>query len=284
MRQNISLILCFFLGHAIFHFLSQSFAVLLPSIQAAFLVTPVQIGALITVRELVTGIISLPGGMISDYFSNRRAYLLTICLVLFAVGWLVIAGAPLFGMLYLGMLLIAGASAVWHLPSLVELGARFPDKRGTVFAIHGAGGSSGDIIGPVVTGLLLAFLSWRNILTLYTALPLGVAVWTYFLFRKLQRDKEEPDTRPTESVGAYSREHLSQSWQILKTTDIWLVNIVAGLRSMCFAVLITFLPIFMHDSGFSARSIGFHFGLLWAVGLLAGSLAATAAIVTRDLG
>ena len=38
---------------------------------------------------------------------------------------------------------------------------------------------------------------------------------------------------------------------------------------MCFAVLITFLPIFMHDSGFSARSIGFHFGLLWAVGLIA---------------
>jgi len=37
---------------------------------------------------------------------------------------------------------------------------------------------------------------------------------------------------------------------------------------MCFTVIITFLPIFSHDSGFSPHSIGFHFGLLWAIGLL----------------
>ena len=41
---------------------------------------------------------------------------------------------------------------------------------------------------------------------------------------------------------------------------------------MCFTVLITFLPIYMHDSGFSSRSIGFHFGLLWAIGLLVSPL------------
>ena len=50
------------------------------------------------------------------------------------------------------------------------------------------------------------------------------------------------------------------------------MNIVAGLRSMCFTVLITFLPIHMHDSGFSSQSIGFHFGLLWSIGLLVSPL------------
>ncbi len=272
MKKHLPLLLCFFCGHAMFHFLAQSFAVLLPSIQQTFLVTPIQIGALITVREFATGLISLPGGMISDRLSNYRAQLLTICLILFGLGWLIIAAAPLYGMLYVGMVLIAAAGAVWHLPSLVELGSRFPDKRGTVFAIHGAGGSTGDVLGPMATGLLLTYLSWQNILTLYTVLPLVVALWTLLLFKRLSRGEPGRAERIQTQEAIDSKAQLRASWQILRTTDIWLVNVVAGLRSMCFTVLITFLPIFMHDSGFSAASIGFHFGLLWAIGLLASPI------------
>lgn len=272
MKKNLSLLLCFFFGHAVFHFMGQSFAVLLPSIQETFLVTPVQIGALITVREIVSGVVSLPGGIMSDHFGRQRALILTICLVLFALGWLIISFAPVYSVLYLGMLLIAAASAVWHLPSLIELGTRFPDKRGTVFAIHGAGGSTGDVIGPIATGMLLAYFSWRDILTFYTVLPLVIAVWTFLLFNGLYRDKTKLEEKSGALPQADTKEQLRVSWTILKTTDIWKVNIVAGLRSMCFAVLITFLPIHMHDSGFSARSIGFHFGLLWAIGLFASPL------------
>jgi len=272
MKKNLSLLLCFFFGHAVFHFMGQSFAVLLPSIQETFLVTPIQIGALITVREIVSGVVSLPGGIMSDHFGRQRALILTICLVLFALGWLIISFAPVYSVLYLGMLLIAAASAVWHLPSLIELGTRFPDKRGTVFAIHGAGGSTGDVIGPIATGMLLAYFSWRDILTFYTVLPLVIAVWTFLLFNGLYRDKTKLEEKSGALPQADTKEQLRVSWTILKTTDIWKVNIVAGLRSMCFAVLITFLPIHMHDSGFSARSIGFHFGLLWAIGLFASPL------------
>ncbi|MDB4517076.1 MFS transporter, partial [Crocinitomicaceae bacterium] len=216
--------------------------------------------------------VSLPGGIMSDHFGRQRALILTICLVLFALGWLIISFAPVYSVLYLGMLLIAAASAVWHLPSLIELGTRFPDKRGTVFAIHGAGGSTGDVIGPIATGMLLAYFSWRDILTFYTVLPLVIAVWTFLLFNGLYRDKTKLEEKSGALPQADTKEQLRVSWTILKTTDIWKVNIVAGLRSMCFAVLITFLPIHMHDSGFSARSIGFHFGLLWAIGLFASPL------------
>ena len=269
MKKNLALLLCFFFGHAVFHFLAQSFAVLLPSIQQTFGVTPVQIGALITVREIATGLISLPGGMLSDYFAKRRALLLSGCLLLYAIAWLLIGWAPYFAVLSVGMVLIAAASAVWHLPSLVELGARFPDRRGTVFAIHGAGGSSGDIVGPMATGMLLAYFSWREILTIYTALPLVIAVWTFLLLSRLYRRGPTGQSHKALPPRTNPKENLRLCWAILKTTDIWLVNVVAGLRSMCFTVLITFLPIYMHDSGFSAPSIGFHFGLLWAIGLLA---------------
>ena len=252
--------------------MGQSFAVLLPSIQQTFLVSPIEIGALITTREIVSGLIALPGGVMSDYHARHRALILTLCIVVFAGAWFIIAITPIYFFLYVGMLLVAAASSIWHMPSLIELGTRFPENRGTVFAIHGAGGSSGDIVGPIATGMLLAYFSWREILSMYIILPLVIAVWTFLLLKKLYRGKQD---RPESGLGTVQATPLQQvqvSWQILKTTDIWKVNIVAGLRSMCFAVLVTFLPIFMHDSGFSSRSIGFHFGLLWAIGLLVSPL------------
>lgn len=266
-NKNSLIILCFFFGHTVFHFLGQSFAVLLPRIQETFLITPVQVGVLITVREIVAGVVSLPGGILSDYLHRYRAHILTICLILFGVGWIIIATAPVYGLLFVGMIVIASAGSVWHLPALVELGSRFAEKRGTVFAIHGAGGSIGDIIGPIATGLLLAYLSWREILTIYVSLPIILAIWTYLLFTKLDKI-DQNQFEKSESVAGHSlADQLKVLRDILKSTHIWRVNIVAGLRGMCFVVLITFLPIYMHDSGFSSRSIGFHFGLLWAIGL-----------------
>jgi MFS family permease len=121
----------------------------------------------------------------------------------------------------------------------------------------------------MATGMLLAYFSWREILTIYTALPLVIAVWTFLLISRLYRRGPTGQSHKAVPPRTNPKENLRLCWAILKTTDIWLVNVVAGLRSMCFTVLITFLPIYMHDSGFSAPSIGFHFGLLWAIGLLA---------------
>jgi MFS family permease len=266
--KNFSIILCFSLGHAIIHFMGQSFSVLLPNIQETFSITPVQVGALITAKELVAGLISLPGGILSDYLARYRAHILSLCFVVFAAGWLMIATAQTYGALFVGLAIIASASTIWHLPSLAELGSIFSEKRGTVFAVYGAGGSVGDIVGPIVTGMLLAFLSWREIVGIYISLPLLLAVWTFLLFTKRYKDKnkgvEEERKTGLHNLG----EQLKLSREILSTTHIWRVNIVAGLRGMCFTVLVTFLPIYMYDSGFSSKAIGFHFGLLWALGLL----------------
>lgn len=58
-----------------------------------------------------------------------------------------------------------------------------------------------------------------------------------------------------------------------KTTAIWKVNLVAGLRGMCFTIYVTFLPLYMKEGlALSSQSIGFHFGLLWAVGIVASPL------------
>ena len=272
--SGFGIILCLFLSHTVVHFLGQSFSVLLPSIQKTFDVTPIAIGSLITVKEVTAGFIALPGGIAADYFNRHRYLIMAISLGVFGLGWLVISFSPFYAFLFFGISIIALGSSIWHLPSIVELGSRFPDKRGTVLAVHGAGGSVGDITGPIITGVILMYLTWQKILTVYAILPILMALWTYWLYsgvkrKNLQKQELEKDKQqPAMSLG----EQLRLSREILKNTQVWKINLVAVFRSMCFATLTTFLPIYMYDSGFSNSSIGFHFGILWAIGLFISPL------------
>ena len=49
-------------GHGVFHWFTQSFLVMLPEVRDAFLLTELQVGGITSVRELVSGVVALPGG------------------------------------------------------------------------------------------------------------------------------------------------------------------------------------------------------------------------------
>lgn len=85
-------------------------------------------------------------------------------------------------LLLVGMAVVAVSHSIWHLPASASLSHHFPHRRGAVLAAHGVGGSVGDVAGPVVTGALLVFLSWRELISVYAVLPFflgAVAVWTF---------------------------------------------------------------------------------------------------------
>jgi MFS family permease len=99
-----------------------------------------------------------------------------------------------------------------------------------------------------------------------------MSFWVAWAFRGLgnQNSRSEP-TKRTEHPDFRGQLQITRA--ILKQTHIWRVNIVAGLRGMCFDIIVTFLPLFMKEElGLSSRSIGFHFGLLWTVGIVASPL------------
>ncbi|MBW1962151.1 MAG: MFS transporter [Deltaproteobacteria bacterium] len=256
-------------AHGIFHFMAQSFSVMLPAIKETFGISAVQIGAIITARELAAGMASFPGGVVSDYLRRYRGLLMASCMVMFALGWWVIGISPVYPLLLAGMVMVASAGSIWHLPSLAELSLQFSRRRGAALAVHGVGGSLGDIFGPMITGLLLGVLSWRGIISMYAALPLIMACWVTWAFRGLGNQKSRTvNTRQLEEADIRLQFKITK--HILKQTHIWRVNVVAGLRGMCFDIFVTFLPLFMKEKlGFSSQSIGFHFGLLWTVGIIA---------------
>ncbi len=272
-RGSYAILLCFFCAHAMFHFMAQSFSVMLPDVKNSFQITPIQVGTIMAAQNLASGFSSLPGGVLSDYLRGYRALLMAVCILVFGLGWLLISWSHLYGLVIVGAIILSVGASIWHLPSMAELGFQFAKHRGAALAVHGAGGSVGDVVGPVLTGLLLSAISWRNILSLYFVLPLIMTVWTYRSFSIIERSKSRSFPETSAAEKADFREQIALTKAVLKQTHIWRVNFVAGFRGMCFTVLVTFLPLIMKEQlEFSSEAIGFHFGLLWTLGILVSPL------------
>jgi len=90
-------------GHGIFHWFSQSFFVMLPEVVATFGLNGLQVGAISATREVVSGIIALPGGVVTDMVRRHWGLVLAGCMGLFGVGWLIMGISPVYPVLLLGM-------------------------------------------------------------------------------------------------------------------------------------------------------------------------------------
>jgi MFS family permease len=270
-RGGVRILTAFTIAHGIFHFMQQSFAVMLPAIKETFGINPIQIGALMTAKEIAMGVSSLPGGVLSDRLRRYRGIIMAVCMALFGLSWLLIGVASVYPLLIIGMVLVSIATSVWHLPSMAEISRRFSENKGTSLAIFGIGGSFGDIFGPVITGLLLGVLAWREVISVYALVPLLMAFWFFWTLRSFGRANQSDETAFEKNVDLKTQ--INTTIKYFKTTAIWKVNLVAGLRGMCYTIYVTFLPLYMKDGlELSSQSIGFHFGLLWAVGIVASPL------------
>jgi MFS transporter, FSR family, fosmidomycin resistance protein len=255
------------LTHGVSHFLNQSFLVMLPVLRDALNIDAVQVGAIMSVREIASGLSALPGGIICDRFSRQWGRVMAICLAAYALGWVGVALSPSYVPLMLAMVIVAVSASVWHLPSMAALSYHYSERRGTALSIYGVGGSAGDVVGPVATGFVLAYLSWRGVLSLYALAPLLLAAASLWALRGIG---------PREDNGASSmplRAQLRQSVGLLRQPALWRVNVVFGLHGMSYQVFTVFLPLFLADEmGFDTRAIGFHVALLFTLGIFASPL------------
>jgi MFS family permease len=256
-------------GHGIFHVLYQSFLVVLPTLKDALGISPVQVGAIIAAREIASGVASIPGGIVCDRLQRHWGLILAICIGGFGLGWLLVGLSPAYGILILGMVLVGVSSSIWHLPAMAALSQRFSDRRGMALAVHGIGGNIGDVLGPAMTGVLLTYVVWRNVISAYSLVPLFLALVVIWAFRDIGQTSDTD----TDTDGDTFAAQMKVTTGLLKNRTLWRVNLVSGLRGMCYEVYVAFLPLYLADElGFGSRAIGFHIALMFSVGILASPL------------
>ena len=254
------------LGHSVFHWIVQSFVVVLPEIQQAFLLNAVGVGGILAARELATGLVKLPAGVVADMLREHWGSLLAACLMASAVGAFLIGVSPGYYLVLIGIVIVAVSHSIWHLPSSASLSYHFRQRRAVALATHGVGGSVGDVVGPVATGALLAFLTWRQLLSIYAVAPLILGVVALGVFRNIGRTKEK-DPVATSQRAAVTR-------RLLRTPVLWGLALVYGLRAMALVALVTVLPLYLdNELALSTVSRGFHIGLLIVIGLIAKPVA-----------
>ena len=250
-------------GHGVFHWFTQSLIAMLPEVQAAFGLSGVGVGGITATREVVSGLVTLPGGVIIDALRKHWGLVLAVCMALFGIGWLIIGFSQHYYLLLFGMAVVALAASIWHLPAMASLSHHFARRKGTALSFHGVGGQIGDALAPPATGVLLGFLAWRDIISIYAALPIFLAFLVFWAFRNIGRT-QDADAADADGSGSQFR----ATSQVLRNPILWIVAFIGGIRGMAFIALITFLPIFLNDLGMSALVRNLHLGLLMAVGIV----------------
>ena len=94
-------------GHAMFHWIIQSFVVVLPEIQSAFNLNSVGVGGVLSARELAAGLIVLPGGVVVDLLRRYWGVLLAGCLGTAGLGSLIMGLSPVYPLLLVGIGVVA---------------------------------------------------------------------------------------------------------------------------------------------------------------------------------
>ena len=135
---------------------------MLPEIEATFGLNKVQVGAITATREIAGGLVMLPSGVILDILRPYWGIVLSLCMLVFGLGWILTGLSPIYPVILVGMVIVSVASSIWHLPAMGALSHHFQHRKGTALSFHGIGGNLGDFIGPLATGAILTVMSWRG--------------------------------------------------------------------------------------------------------------------------
>ncbi len=258
-------------GHGVFHWIAQSFIVVLPEVRDLLLGgSSVAVASIQSTREVVSGVVSLPGGVLTDALRRYWGWVMAACMGLFGIGWLLMASAGWlvpgaswvaqtsgtgeqvsgqlnpagYALLLFGMAVVGVAASVWHLPAMAALSSHFRERRGSVLSFHGVGGNVGDVIGPPLTGILLVALSWQAIISIYAVVPIFLTLLVFWAFRDIgHRAQEAAGTQTAEAL----RSQLAETKLIVRNARVWGIMTVAGLRGMAYLGFVTVLPLYLAD-------------------------------------
>lgn len=248
------------LGHAIKHIYNSGFQViLLPEIKIGLGLSATELGWIAASRQSTGWFTTMGAGYAADRFSNRASLMLGLSLSLMGVSYFIAGSAPNFWMMLGAMLLVGIGPSIYHPPAIGALSRRFPDRRGFALSLHGAGGSTGEVLGPLVTAGALAVLVWQDVLRagLFPALLGALLIWS--MMRGV----------PSTQVAAQSRAQYFRSiTKLLRNGAMLTLVSVTILRSMGQSSVTIFLPVYLReDLEYSAARVAIYLSMAQVIGI-----------------
>ncbi len=265
-------------AHGFEHLISNSIPLLTTVIAVDLGLGALQVGAIVAVRSAAAGITSVTGGFLSDLLHHRIAWVLSISAFLTAIGLVLVATAPSYAVILLALALASCGAALWHPPALGLLAQRFPNRRGLFLSMHRSTGSVGDVVGPMIAGiLLLGALQWEAAdgLTVGWELGLEPVQWrwilagaapimfiaTFVIYVLLRHAGSAPP------AGVDLGQRLGAMWRgtyvAFRGTGLWAIFAVAAVRGMADGSMLFLVPLYLtHGLGINTFQASAHLALM----------------------
>jgi MFS family permease len=265
------------LGHALTHWYPATFYLLLPIIGNELGLSFSQIGLVMTCQYIAGAVANVPGGVLVDTW-GRKGLLMGVSLFWVGFPYLLMS----FTHSYLALLgcvaLVGAGNSLWHPTAIPTLARRFPQRKGFVLALHGMGGNAGDAIAPLVVGLLLTLMTWRQVVLINVVpgllMSLMLLVFLGTLRLGVKAGSKAPAGKIDDGKGQTLADYRRGLGQLFRNRSLMLLSTSGAFRSMTQIALLTFLPLFMaREMGWSALWVGGAMFALQAAGLIASPIA-----------
>jgi len=220
--------------HGLVHVLELTYGAVLVSIAREFGSSLFILGVLANVMGFAFGAMSLPTGVLADRMSERN--LLIFCCLGMGASSVVIGLAPNVYVLGAGLLALGLALGIYH-PTASTFISRVVAQRSLGFGYQGIGGNIGIALGPILAGVIAAFLGWR---AAYLIFAIPVLLMAAVFFFTMRADKPAVHLSPVDVEG-------------LKTSSrsviIALVLICTSqvLNGFIYRGMVTFLPAYLSE-------------------------------------
>lgn len=188
MRQDAQVIGLVGLAHGVSHFFHLILAPLFPWIKEAFALSYAELGLLMTMFFVVSGIGQALAGFVVDRVGARAVLFSGIGFL--GVAALVLSQANSYWMLMIGSMLAGVGNSVFHPADFTLLNKRVSSPRlGHAFSVHGISGNLGWASAPIFLTALAGLYDWRTALLGAACIPFAVLA-LLFVYRDLLHTDE----------------------------------------------------------------------------------------------
>jgi len=210
LRQDARVIGLVGVSHGVSHFYHLILAGLFPWLKSAFSLSYAELGALMSVFFVVSGVGQALSGFLVDKVGARRVLFTGHALLGGAA--LVLASAPNYMVLLLGSLIAGCGNAVFHPAGYTLLNQHVSKQRlPYAFSVHGISGNIGWAAAPLFLAAVATFSNWRTALLAASVIP-ALMLLTLFLNRKVLGTKAPVQTAAQAAGGSFDFLRLPAVW------------------------------------------------------------------------
>ncbi|UGQ44610.1 MFS transporter [Massilia endophytica] len=210
-RQDARVIGLVGIAHGTSHFYHLILAALIPWLKPAFNLSYTELGMLMTVFFVVSGVGQAMAGFVVDRVGARAV--LFFGMAMLGLSALMLSGAASYAALLAGSVLAGVGNAIFHPADYTLLNQRVSRARlAHGFSVHGISGNIGWAAAPLFLTSVAAVSGWRSALLWAALLPFGVLLVLWLNREALRPDPIAPRSAAAGQGGSMAFMRLPSVW------------------------------------------------------------------------